>query len=939
MKRLFQVGNSGPADPDETLPPGDIVLSLFGKHPAWDDHMPGLGLELPVVAGLKQSLYVEGIGGQIDRGNWDRLEPNACLAGFDHRFLFFQEDCVFVGGIWSSRDGKGRTSYPLIACASSETIDAMGLMSHADPELGKLRDRLQRSGTPEQVVAAWRSSTFALRMPGSASGGGAADLRNRLLGQPGLGPNLVGLQRIMHELGVGLGRDGSGREPRSRRDLKPMLLRLPRPEGEATAHVLVAWAAWLRMAVPRPMPLGLLARADMNWIDAIVGKPIVDGLFCLRAGIEAIPLSSSVDYQLTAGDKTWTEECVRRFAIEGETARQESKRGTVGASPTPGRAMADSQSTLRKSRSWIWMGVGMAGVIGVLGILLVYLSQSPEHTIAQQALSSWSNRLANAEMQLGAGEYEVVRGELDALVDGRGQVTLTPDLDERLERLSRALAAEQDRTSRLSEAMAATTRALETGETAAAVAHLAEAEVLGDVADQGRIMELRKAIERQNAGELQKSWLQQLTLIEQHAERGDYALVRQLGEALVEAVALSSTQLPLPEGFEDRLEVLRVKVDEEESQLRRLNKWLAEGEYRQAVDESNQWPRNREFDDLLKRAEEHRIGNYEGAITAGRQALQEGRVSAAEEAVREARRWELPVESRGTEALLEEIRVEGQARADRTARLAVRRAAYEHAEAAYEAGDYARASAALAEHRNNVVDELQMDKLRERIEAEARLLSEVSGVTADPFEVMERTLPEKGPFEKVVAGARHEALRRLEEWLGADEFDRVLGALKGRAYAGEAEFARVLELPREWERMRREQEAGRTNEVRVGLSGLSAADQQRKPFRELAEWAKKEPREVVDSGAVSSTGGSVGAVRGLTVDEQLLALETLLGVPGAPSKWRIYQTMKVAPNKKQVDVIQDRISKLKENKLNEKQQHRLNVIEETLRKRMRIQVG
>ena len=51
-----------------------INLAAFGKHPGWDDHIPGIGLETEQLARLKQSFYVAGIGRQIDSGAWEKLD-------------------------------------------------------------------------------------------------------------------------------------------------------------------------------------------------------------------------------------------------------------------------------------------------------------------------------------------------------------------------------------------------------------------------------------------------------------------------------------------------------------------------------------------------------------------------------------------------------------------------------------------------------------------------------------------------------------------------------------------------------------------------------------------------------------------------------------------------------------------------------------------------
>src|ERR1019366_6699729 len=95
---------------------GTLLLAAFGKHPGWDDHIPGIGIETDTLAEVKQSLYVGGIGGQLDSGAWKKLEADKRQEGFDHVFLWLQPGHALVGRLWSSSDGKGRKEYPMVLC-------------------------------------------------------------------------------------------------------------------------------------------------------------------------------------------------------------------------------------------------------------------------------------------------------------------------------------------------------------------------------------------------------------------------------------------------------------------------------------------------------------------------------------------------------------------------------------------------------------------------------------------------------------------------------------------------------------------------------------------------------------------------------------------------------------------------------------------------------
>ncbi|HXD01138.1 MAG TPA: hypothetical protein VN048_17505, partial [Verrucomicrobiae bacterium] len=91
-----------------------LALGAFGKHPGWDDHVEDLGMETETLALARKVLYVEGVGGQIDKGAWEKLTPALRLDDFNHTFVWCRSNQFLIGRIWSSVDGKGRTRYPMV---------------------------------------------------------------------------------------------------------------------------------------------------------------------------------------------------------------------------------------------------------------------------------------------------------------------------------------------------------------------------------------------------------------------------------------------------------------------------------------------------------------------------------------------------------------------------------------------------------------------------------------------------------------------------------------------------------------------------------------------------------------------------------------------------------------------------------------------------------
>ena len=96
---------------------GKIHVAVFGKHPAWTDHIDDLGVTTESLAMAKRLLYLEGIAGQLASGAWDRIEKSGQALDFDHRFVWRRGEQALAGAIWASSDGKGRTRFPIVICA------------------------------------------------------------------------------------------------------------------------------------------------------------------------------------------------------------------------------------------------------------------------------------------------------------------------------------------------------------------------------------------------------------------------------------------------------------------------------------------------------------------------------------------------------------------------------------------------------------------------------------------------------------------------------------------------------------------------------------------------------------------------------------------------------------------------------------------------------
>ncbi|HXI50863.1 MAG TPA: hypothetical protein VNH84_05145 [Candidatus Saccharimonadales bacterium] len=278
-------------------------LGAFGKHPGWDDHVEDLGLETESLIFAKTLLYVQGIGGQIDSGAWEKLDPVQQLPAFKHVFLWLRGSQYLVGRLWSSSDGKGRTRYPMVGCAhilgssllsalnlalpQLERVEQACLLTDSATEvrsiLGRARAELQNTGTTlvESVLRPVTPQQWA-----------------EFIASPLFGPNHEGWSRILYQLenqcaAFAPGRFSTKGDPGA---VHPQPFRLPSNQGAARG--LLLWARFFLSQLDPMVPLLLIAPLEEPWVDATLGEPTPHEFFCLRAGPKALPLVTEVPYSL-----------------------------------------------------------------------------------------------------------------------------------------------------------------------------------------------------------------------------------------------------------------------------------------------------------------------------------------------------------------------------------------------------------------------------------------------------------------------------------------------------------------------------------------------------------------------------------------------------------------------------------------------------------------
>jgi len=376
LKRLANLGAGGPVIPAAPV----INLAVFGKHPGWDDHIPGIGVVTETLANLKQSFYVTGIGGQIDSGGWEKLEAGKRVAGFDHTFLWQKDGHVLLGYLWSSTDRKGRAKYPMVLCVDSQGVSPGWLLANAGRELAELRGRFRSVSTAVEVEAASQDSQARLRASLDTAGVAgeparvALETRRQFLDNPQFGDHQVGLLRILHELDdvqapAATGRGSSRVSGRSRH------LRVP-AIGPGPDDILRLWLAFFQLALPANVPLMLILRAGGEWLDVIVGEPSGQEFFCLQASTLALPLSTLIPYDLKPELPGQLQILSASFL---ELSPVAPAQGQI-PSPPPTRPPVDSGGppgiSPKSTRKFPWL-ILVVGVIAAIGAVWLFRPSPP----------------------------------------------------------------------------------------------------------------------------------------------------------------------------------------------------------------------------------------------------------------------------------------------------------------------------------------------------------------------------------------------------------------------------------------------------------------------------------------------------------------------------------------------------------------------------------
>lgn len=349
-----------------------VTLAAFGKHPAWDDHVDHLGDQSPVIDAFRVAFYDQAIGGNIDTGAWDeKTTPAANLRPFGHVLLTGAGTEWIIARLWPSKDGRGRTRYPLVAAIHAQGVGPDWALTVALPALEALEPDLASAASQEQA----RSAVIACRARLADQLRQSVDPRSdqlvgphaaaRLADRPELaapGPSgepRLGWRRTLQQMILELApfRPGAG----SSGPQLPQHLRVPLPSDVTPERALAEVWSLVAGVVNPGTPIGVIRPLGEGWVDATVGLVTPSTLACLRLGTGKLALASHVPYELD--DQAI--EALSRAVLGGGPGpeRGPAAGGGAGAAPVP-RARGGE-------RGWLWIALGLVGLIGVAVLVLV----------------------------------------------------------------------------------------------------------------------------------------------------------------------------------------------------------------------------------------------------------------------------------------------------------------------------------------------------------------------------------------------------------------------------------------------------------------------------------------------------------------------------------------------------------------------------------------
>lgn len=287
----------------ETLHSGKIFIAAFGKHPGWDDHIDDIGLETDIFVRVKRLLYVQGIGGNVDKGSWNKLQKDQLIEEFKHVFFWFIDGHLVVGRMWSSQDGKGRRSYPFVVCVQCRKLPVRWVFDNFLPLLERIELTCTATTSAMSVRRAIESAGQELRQCVQQCEISRSPVIQcpealaKIAEDPEMGPDHEGLFRILYHIDREVG--GHHNHHASSGAVRSTSLRVPASGSKMLKNILL-WSSFLLDRFGKDTSVLIQIPLRNPWMDIIIGEPTEMQLYCLRTSLKVIPLTNNIPYNMSS---------------------------------------------------------------------------------------------------------------------------------------------------------------------------------------------------------------------------------------------------------------------------------------------------------------------------------------------------------------------------------------------------------------------------------------------------------------------------------------------------------------------------------------------------------------------------------------------------------------------------------------------------------------
>jgi len=283
--------------------PSDLSIFAFGKHPGWDDHIEGIGIDNDTLAICQSLFYVQGIRGVIDSGVWETTDPVQIVPEFGNLVLWQGRRAFLACRMWPSKDGKGRAKYPMIIGIYGGGVSLLRAFPMIAPVLESLEAQCRMARTADEVRQVLENGRQNLRENiGTLSGGEVVPhLRAedyQLLFESGKAiPDATGWHRILHTMQNQLEPFGIGRfsiraitETGSGEHIRVPLL------NDSPVLGMLTWLRFLRGELDPQVPVLVSTHTGRPWCDLLVGEPEGQDFAFLKMNPEGIPFANTIPY-------------------------------------------------------------------------------------------------------------------------------------------------------------------------------------------------------------------------------------------------------------------------------------------------------------------------------------------------------------------------------------------------------------------------------------------------------------------------------------------------------------------------------------------------------------------------------------------------------------------------------------------------------------------